>query len=67
MSNLFFDIKLTIKKIKNDADLWQAFLLIGGDQYLIGNSFANYDDCRINAEKIVSHFSKQKVYLVHDF
>jgi len=45
---------------------YQAWLIVGAVKQEIGRSYFDYDDCRINCEKIVTEFSKQGMNIVHD-
>jgi hypothetical protein len=60
-------IELIIKK-DNLPDSWyQAYLIVGNtEEREIDRSFYDYDDCRINAEKIVEDFAKQGIYILHN-
>jgi hypothetical protein len=62
-------MELTIEntgKFYNNADDWyQAWLIVGEVKQEIGRSYFDYDDCRLNCEKIVEEFSKQGVQILH--
>ena len=45
---------------------YQAWLIVGEVKQRIGRSYFDYDDCRLNCEKIVEEFSKQGIQIIHD-
>ncbi len=54
-------------KFYNNADDWyQAWFIVGEVKQEIGRSYFDYDDCRLNCEKIVKEFSKQGIQVIHD-
>jgi len=59
-------MKLTIEKTWHREGWHQAYLTVGEVKLQIGRSYFDYDDCRINCEKIVEEFSKQGVQIIHD-
>lgn len=63
-------MELTIEKTYPDAaavfPTWhQAYLILGESKQEIGRAYFDYDDCRLNCEKIVKEFSKQGVQIIH--
>ena len=60
-------MELTIEKTYPDDLGWhQAYIILGEVKQEIGQLTFDYDDCRLNCEKIVKEFSKQGVQIIHD-
>ena len=58
-------IEMTIEK-DSCSDGWhQAYLIINELKVPIGDSYFDYHDCRMIAEKIVEEFSKNQVHILH--
>ena len=58
---------MTIEKTSVHADAWyQAWLIVGEMRQEIGRSYYDYNDCRINCERIVEEFSKQGIQICHN-
>jgi hypothetical protein len=58
-------ITMTIEKDITPDSWYQAYLIINDLKTSIGRACFDYNDCRINAEKIVEEFAKKNIYVMH--
>jgi len=60
-----FTIEKTSPFYSNAESWYQAWLKIGDKKVEIGTSCFDYDDCRVNCERLVEEFSKKGIHILH--